>query len=417
MISADGEISPTGKAGETIISVIAYNGNAEGKTVTKEVGRLKFDSGNTPFFEVPNLAYDIVDGQGRILEHSAEEAVFCESWLNAVREGRLNEDHRRTVLTPEVNCNVVRDKECRKNPCARLSVPIQLGEDMLAGAVVFFLWNNDPSYEKQCLAMILAGGLSNLLQKERETTGLHRDAVRLLKELLNYKPGLKLYFENALKSSEFAGIRGRFHLCVLLPQGSGIQNTEEQAERVAALSECIWAFAHHGRIIVLFSTADYTPETFRTLIAPLVEAEQMQAGCSVSFDELLKLRYVYEDTRAALELACAEESDTSYHKSERYLGRVFLQRCRKLLPAEEYYPDFFRRLIEHDERTGKTYVRTLAAYLDNGRNTNAAAKQLFMHRNSMVQQLERIEQILGIPLDDSETCFFLQLCIRLHELE
>ena len=64
VISADGKISPTGKAGETVISVIAYNGNAEGKTLTKEVGRLKFDSGNTPFFEVPDLAYDIVDGQG-----------------------------------------------------------------------------------------------------------------------------------------------------------------------------------------------------------------------------------------------------------------------------------------------------------------------------------------------------------------
>ena len=64
VIGADGKISPSGKAGETIISVIAYNGNAEGKKVTKEVGRLKFDSGNRPFFEVPDLAYDIVDGQG-----------------------------------------------------------------------------------------------------------------------------------------------------------------------------------------------------------------------------------------------------------------------------------------------------------------------------------------------------------------
>lgn len=64
VISADGRISPTGKAGETTISIIVYNGNAEGKKVTKEVGRLKFDSGNKPFFEVPDLAYDIVDGQG-----------------------------------------------------------------------------------------------------------------------------------------------------------------------------------------------------------------------------------------------------------------------------------------------------------------------------------------------------------------
>ena len=119
----------------------------------------------------------IVDGQGRILKHSAEEKVLCESWLNAVREGQLNEDHRRTVLTPEENCNVVRDKQCRGIPCARLSVPVQLGENMLAGAVVFFLWNNDPSYEKQCLAMILAGALSNLLQKEREAAGDRKSVV------------------------------------------------------------------------------------------------------------------------------------------------------------------------------------------------------------------------------------------------
>ena len=196
--------------------------------------------------------------------------------------------------------------------------------------------------------LILAGALSNLLQKEREAAGTHRDSVRLLKELLDYKPGLKLYFENALKSSEFAGMTGHFHLCVLLPQDSAAQNTERQAESVSALSEFIWAFDHHGTIIVLFNTGNYTPESFHTLIAPLADAEQMQAGCSISFDELLKLRYVYEDTRSALELACAEERDTRYHKSERYLARVFLQRCRKLLPAEEYYPDFFRRLIEHD---------------------------------------------------------------------
>ena len=87
------------------------------------------------------------------------------------------------------------------------------------------------------------------------------------------------------------------------------------------------------------------------------------------------------------------------------------------MPAEEYYPDFFRRLIEHDKKTGKTYLETLSAYLDSGRNTNAAAKKIYMHRNTMVQQLERIEQILGISLEDSETVFFLQLCIRLYKLQ
>ena len=262
----------------------------------------------------------VVDGQGRILEHSAEEGVTCASWLNAVREGQLNEEHRRTVLTPEVNCNVVRDKQCRGTPCARLSVPIQLGDDMLAGAVVFFLWNNDPSYEKQCLAMILAGALSNLIQKEREASGTHRDAVRLLKELLNYKPGLKLYFENALKSSEFAGMTGHFHLCVLLPPDGGAQNTEEQAGRVSALSERVWAFDHHGKIIVLFSTADYTPElagkdvVFKVKLNGITTPELPELDDEFAKDvsEFDTLDEYKADIRANLEKTRKEQADNNF---------------------------------------------------------------------------------------------------------
>ena len=85
----------------------------------------------------------LVDAQGVILEHSDETAATCPSWLNAVTQGRLSEEHRKSVLTPEVNCNVVRDKGCQGAACARLSITIQVEEDALPGAVVVFLWQND----------------------------------------------------------------------------------------------------------------------------------------------------------------------------------------------------------------------------------------------------------------------------------
>lgn len=360
----------------------------------------------------------IVDGQGIILEHSARENVNCESWLNAVAEGRLSEAHRKSVLTPEVNCNVIRDKACKGTPCARLSIPIRLEDGLLPGAVIFFLWDNDPSLEKQYLAVILAGAISNLLQKERqEKTDAHQDSAQLLRDLLNYKPGLKLYFSSALKSSEFAGMPGHFRLCILVPGEDGRLPTEQLLQKVTARSGRLWVFEYLGQVLVLFNSEDFSPETFRPLVEPLLETNHMQACCSIGFDDLLKLRYIYEDTFSALGFACRDENKIRFHKSERYLSLVLLQRCRKTLPAEEYYPDFFRRLIEHDKKTGKTYLETLSAYLDSGRNTNAAAKKIYMHRNTMVQQLERIEQILGISLEDSETVFFLQLCIRLYKLQ
>ena len=46
----------------------------------------------------------------------------------------------------------------------------------------------------------------------------------------------------------------------------------------------------------------------------------------------------------------------------------------------------------------------------------AAAKAIFMHRNTMAQQLEKIEEILGVPLREKEMCWYLQLCLKIHEL-
>ena len=59
---------------------------------------------------------------------------------------------------------------------------------------------------------------------------------------------------------------------------------------------------------------------------------------------------------------------------------------------------------------------TLTAYLENNMNANAAAKQIFMHRNTMTMQLEKIEQIMGISLSDKELCLYLRLCLRMTEL-
>lgn len=364
-----------------------------------------------------NASAYIVNNSGHIIGHSDKKNVVCESWLNAVQQGQLSELHKKSVLTPQINCNVIRDKTCKGDPCARLSIPIKISEDMLPGAVVFFLWDNDPTIEKQTTACILAGAISNLLIKgKKEDTDEREESVRLLKELLNYKPGLNLHFTNALKYSAFAGKTGSYNLCLLTSDDS---NTSPYIylEKINAISDRLWVFEHLGQILILYNTKELSSEDFRQMIEPLINEYSLKACCSIDFDDLLKLRYIYEDTQTSFENARLKDTDTRYFDSMDYLSSVFLSRCKHLMNVKDSFPLFFRRLIEHDERTGKDYMKTLSTYLDSGRNTNAAAKQSFMHRNTMVQQLERIEQIMGVSLEDSEMCFFLQLCIRMYQME
>jgi DNA-binding PucR family transcriptional regulator len=73
----------------------------------------------------------------------------------------------------------------------------------------------------------------------------------------------------------------------------------------------------------------------------------------------------------------------------------------------------FRALVgpleEHDRRRRSDLVRTLKAYFDTGANASEAADRLFLHRNSMLYRLARVEKLTGLDLKDPRARLALQL--------
>lgn len=59
--------------------------------------------------------------------------------------------------------------------------------------------------------------------------------------------------------------------------------------------------------------------------------------------------------------------------------------------------------LEHDSELS----RTLYLYLKNERNMNAAAQELFIHRNTLRYRLEQIDQVINVDLDDSDMRMYL----------
>ena len=57
-------------------------------------------------------------------------------------------------------------------------------------------------------------------------------------------------------------------------------------------------------------------------------------------------------------------------------------------------------LLEHDKMNNTSYADTLYAYLTNERNVAATAKALFMHRNTLVYRLKKINELVDIDYDD-----------------
>ena len=73
----------------------------------------------------------------------------------------------------------------------------------------------------------------------------------------------------------------------------------------------------------------------------------------------------------------------------------------------------FRKLVDpllaHDRKRRSNLVRTLRVYLTAGANASEAADRLFLHRNSMLYRLARIQKLTGLDLKETETRLAFQL--------
>lgn len=81
-----------------------------------------------------------------------------------------------------------------------------------------------------------------------------------------------------------------------------------------------------------------------------------------------------------------------------------------------YCEDKLRKLEEYDHANGTYLQETLVTYYMNGFSVGKSAEALFIHRNSLQYRLSKIEELLGIELDDYMEYLDLVNCILVKRL-
>ena len=71
-------------------------------------------------------------------------------------------------------------------------------------------------------------------------------------------------------------------------------------------------------------------------------------------------------------------------------------------------------LAVEDAQKASAYVPTLDAYLQCLGNVREAAELLGVHPNTLRNRLARIEELIGVSLDDPDERFLLELQLRLR---
>jgi purine catabolism regulator len=73
-------------------------------------------------------------------------------------------------------------------------------------------------------------------------------------------------------------------------------------------------------------------------------------------------------------------------------------------------------LMDYDDKSGSQLLPTLDAFFASNGNLSKTAETLFVHRNTLMYRLKRIEELTGASLDDPETRFDLQLALKMYHV-
>ena len=153
-------------------------------------------------------------------------------------------------------------------------------------------------------------------------------------------------------------------------------------------------------------------ETHRNLVDILTRAwasGKVNIGASLVFRDIYLLPFFYRQAEYSLARLKQAKAPGTFFFSDCAMDFLVLEKD----PENMYYachPDVL--CIHQADETEKTeFLKTLAVYLSCERNITHAAKELFIHRNTLIYRLKKINEMLTADLDDPYTRDYIRFSI------
>lgn len=263
----------------------------------------------------------------------------------------------------------------------------------------------------------------------RDTGSLERQAHRaVLGELLaSPVPSAELL---ARTSALGVPLPGRQLVGVAIrPRLTAVKQPSASAPAVLReLSEAVSLTARHAKVSALVAVVDELSVRALLSLSPKANVDAVLARLA---NEIRQPRVVAAGTTVnspahaqrslieAAQVAAAAlhlDSDRAVHRLE----DVRLRGLLHLLADDERVQAFAARelgpLLSRDAASGTRLVQALRHYCEQGGNKSAAAAAAHTSRTAYYQQLARIEQVLGVPLEDPESVLSLYVALLAHDL-
>lgn len=180
-----------------------------------------------------------------------------------------------------------------------------------------------------------------------------------------------------------------------------------------------FSFIHNGNIVVIVnkSKMNGTQEEFLRKFKFFLRDGNFRAGFSNYSVGLNDLKDFYRQAEIAFEIGAAYNSTIWLHRFSDYVFTYMLNKITDELPARYLCSPVISRLKKYDRENNVEYLKTLQVYLEKNLNAVQTAKELYIHRSTIIYRLERIKEIGKTDLKNADELLHLYISMRLVNLD
>ncbi len=143
---------------------------------------------------------------------------------------------------------------------------------------------------------------------------------------------------------------------------------------------------------------------------------KVRIGISLPFNDVETLRSHFQEAVDAFETGLVLDPDIHIYTFEDYGLYVMFRSVSEREDLSRFLHPALPKLAHYDGEFGTNLEMTLHTYLRNSCSTTDTAKALYLHRNSVIYRLRRIEELCDIDLGDTDTRFRLRLSFAINDV-
>lgn len=173
--------------------------------------------------------------------------------------------------------------------------------------------------------------------------------------------------------------------------------------------------------IYVFVFSNYSEEEIREIMLKVIMLLRMKeyrfyVGSSINHSGIEQLTNAYVQAKKVVDLSERKNWENQLVQYRELGAYQLLLAIDNKSTLKQYYDAKLGILEKHDQNNGSDYLEFLTVYLNSNCNINDTADKLFIHRNTVVYKIKKINELLDCDLSELEVRVKLYLAIMLQNI-